>query len=119
MAASCPTPRLRRNAMSLEIFSLDSKVAIVTGASRGIGRAIALGFAGAGAAVTVAARNQEDLNTLVKEIEEGGGKALAVVVDVTQRADIERMVNETVEKFGGLDILVNNAGGSRFMAPLL
>ncbi len=105
--------------MSLEMFSLGSKVAIVTGASRGIGRAIALGFASAGATVTVAARNEEDLNTLVKEIEAGGGKALAVVVDVTQRADLERMVNETVEKFGGLDVLVNNAGGSRFMSPLL
>ncbi len=105
--------------MSLEMFSLDPKVAIVTGASRGIGRGIALGFAGAGAAVTVAARNEEDLNTLVKEIEEAGGRALAVVVDVTQRADLERMVEATVETFGRLDILVNNAGGSRFMAPLL
>lgn len=105
--------------MGLEMFSLEGKSAIVTGASRGIGRAIAVGFAAAGASVVVAARSEEDLTTLVKEIEAAGGRGLAVVTDVTRRTDLENLVTTTVDSFGGLDILVNNAGGSRFMAPIL
>ncbi|HVF54100.1 MAG TPA: 3-oxoacyl-ACP reductase family protein [Actinomycetota bacterium] len=105
--------------MSIERFSLSGKRAIVTGASRGIGRAIALGFAEAGADVAVAARSAEDLNTLAKEIEALGRKAIAIPTDVTQRSQIENMVNTCVGELGGLDILVNNAGGTRFMSPIV
>lgn len=105
--------------MSTEIFSLKDKVAIVTGASRGIGRAIALGFAGAGADVAVAARSEGDLETLAKEIDALGRRALVVPTDVTQRDALENLVSTTVGQLGKLDILVNNAGGSNFMAPLV
>lgn len=105
--------------MSTQLFSLEGKVAIVTGASRGIGRSIALGFAGAGADVAVAARSESDLETLVKEIDTMGRRGLAVPTDVTDRDALTRMVDRTVEELGRLDILVNNAGGTRFMAPLV
>ena len=105
--------------MSLELFSLEGKNALVTGASRGIGRAIALGFAEAGADVAVAARNEEDLNTLAKEIEGLGRRAVVIPTDVTQRDQIGSMVQRTVDELGGLDILVNNAGGTRFMSPIV
>ena len=105
--------------MSTEIFSLEGKVAIVTGASRGIGRAIALGYAQAGADVAVAARTEGDLESLAKEIDAIGRKAIVVPTDVTQRDAIEKLVNTTVEQLGKLDIMVNNAGGSNFMAPLV
>ncbi len=105
--------------MSTQMFSLDGKVAVITGASRGIGRAISLGFARAGAAVAVAARSGSDLETLAKEIESSGGRALAVPTDVTDRSQLEALFEQTEERFGPLDIVVNNAGGTRFMAPLV
>ena len=104
--------------MTMERFSLEGKSAVVTGASRGIGRAIALGFAEAGADVAVAARSEGDLETLAKEIDALGRRALVVPTDVTQRDQIENLVQSTVKEFGKLDIFVNNAGGSNFMAPL-
>lgn len=105
--------------MSVEMFSLKDKVAIVTGASRGIGRAIALGFAAAGADVAVAARSEGDLETLAKEIDGIGRKAIVVPTDVTQREALENLVRTTVGELGQLDVMVNNAGGSNFMAPLV
>ena len=105
--------------MISELFSLEGKVALVTGASRGIGRAIALGFAEAGADVAVAARSEGDLETLAKEIDTLGRKALVVPTDVRDRDAIEQMFEKTIEEFGRLDILVNNAGGSNFMSPLV
>jgi 2-deoxy-D-gluconate 3-dehydrogenase len=105
--------------MSTEIFSLKDKVAIVTGASRGIGRAIALGYARAGADVAVAARSEGDLETLAKEIDAIGRKAVVVPTDVTERDALENLVSTTVNRLGKLDIMVNNAGGSNFMAPLV
>ena len=105
--------------MSIERFSLEGKVALVTGASRGIGRAIAVGFAEAGADVAVAARSEGDLETLAKEIDGIGRRALALTIDVTQRDQIESMIDRTIEELGGLDVLVNNAGGTRFMSPLV
>jgi len=105
--------------MSIDRFSLHDKIALVTGASRGIGRAIAIGFAEAGADVAVAARSEDDLETLAKEIDAAGRKALVVPTDVRDRTAIEAMIESTVEEFGRLDILVNNAGGSNFMAPIV
>lgn len=105
--------------MGTELFSLEDKVAIVTGASRGIGRAIALGFAEAGADVAVAARSVDDLETLAKEIDQAGRKALVLPTDVREREEIQAMIDRTVEELGGLDVLVNNAGGSNFMSPIV
>ena len=92
---------------------LNGRVALVTGASSGIGRAIALRLAAEGAAVGVAARRADELAATVGLIEDGGGRALAVPGDVTVERDAEAMVDETVAAFGKLDILVNNAGAIR------
>jgi NAD(P)-dependent dehydrogenase (short-subunit alcohol dehydrogenase family) len=105
--------------VSTELFSLKDKVALVTGASRGIGRAIALGFAEAGADVAVAARTKEDLETLAKEIDSLGRKAIVITTDVRERSSIQAMVDTCVAELGKLDILVNNAGGSNFMSPVV
>jgi 2-deoxy-D-gluconate 3-dehydrogenase len=105
--------------VSTDLFTLKDKVALVTGASRGIGRAIALGFAEAGADVAVAARTEADLETLAKEIDALGRKALVLTTDVRDRSAIQNMFDKTVEEFGKLDILVNNAGGSNFMSPIV
>ncbi len=105
--------------MSTQLFSLEGKVAIVTGASRGIGRALALGYAEAGADVAVAARNQADLDAVAAEIRSRGRRSLAVPTDVTDRSQIKTLIDRTVEELGPLDILVNNAGGTRFMTPIV
>jgi NAD(P)-dependent dehydrogenase (short-subunit alcohol dehydrogenase family) len=105
--------------MTTDLFSLKDKVAIVTGASRGIGRAIALGFAEAGADVAVAARSEGDLETLAKEIDSLGRRALVLPTDVRDRAAIQAMFDKTVAELGRLDVLVNNAGGSNFMSPIV
>ena len=90
---------------------LDGKVALVSGSSRGIGRAIAERFAREGAAVGVTwLRNEAAAHSLVEEIEKRGGRALALNLDATNRASVERSVARTVEDLGGLDIMVNNAG---------
>ncbi len=92
------------------LLNLKDKVAIVTGASSGIGRATAFFLAKAGVDVVLAARRVEKLEEVAKEIEEMGQKALPIKVDVTEKQDIEKMVSETIKKFGKIDILVNNAG---------
>jgi len=95
------------------VFSLNDKVALVTGASQGIGRDTALALAQAGAKVAVAARNQEKLAALVGEIEAAGGAALAVTMDVADAEQVKAGFKQVVEKFGRLDILVNNAAITR------
>jgi NAD(P)-dependent dehydrogenase (short-subunit alcohol dehydrogenase family) len=86
------------------------KVAIVTGASMGIGRATAQKLAAAGARVALAARSADTLQELARELKAAGGDALAVVTDMRDRAQVARMVEQTMAAFGRLDLLVNNAG---------
>ena len=91
-------------------MSLNGQVAVVTGASRGIGRAIALKLAEAGASVVVTATTQQGAEKTAAEITAAGGKALAVKVDVSVATEVEGLFKEAVGAFGKLDILVNNAG---------
>lgn len=91
-------------------MSLEGKIAIVTGASRGIGRAIALALAGEGVAVALGSRSLEELGRLASTIESQGGRAVAVPLDVTDKASIEAAVKETTASLGVADIVVNNAG---------
>jgi 3-oxoacyl-[acyl-carrier protein] reductase len=95
------------------MFSLKDKVAIITGASQGIGRDTALALAEAGAKVAVAARNEEKLATLVSEIAATNGEAFAVKMDVADADQVKSGFKAVVEKFGRLDILVNNAAITR------
>lgn len=92
-------------------FSLRDKVAIVTGAGKGIGKAIAIGFGRAGASVVVAARTKADIEETASAVRKTGGKALAVTADVTKPNQIENLLFKTLESFKKVDILVNNAGG--------
>ena len=95
------------------MFSLKDKVAVVTGASQGIGRETVLALAGAGAKVAAAARNEGKLAALVSEISATGGTALAVKMDVADSEQVRAGFKQVVEKFGRLDILVNNAAITR------
>ena len=99
-------------------FDLSGKVAIVTGGGRGIGRAIALGLARSGASVVASSRTQKEVEAVVEEIKKLGGKAIAVVTDLTVNEQLENLVNVTVKEFGKIDILVNNAARS-FLRSLL
>lgn len=92
------------------MFDLTGKVALVTGASSGIGRASALALANQGAKVVVAARRLDRLQALVAEIKNHGKDALAIQMDVTKKTDVDAAVASTVQAFGRLDILLNNAG---------
>ncbi len=104
--------------MSTERFGLSGKVAMVTGASRGIGKAIALGLAAAGADIAICSRKAENIEPVAAEIRNLGRKSLAAAADVTRRDDVERFVSETVGAFGRIDILVNNVARN-IMSPLL
>jgi 3-oxoacyl-[acyl-carrier protein] reductase len=95
------------------MFSLQGRVALVTGASQGIGRACALALAEGGATVGVAARSEEKLNALVEEIEGKGGKAAAFKLDVASEDAIKTTVKAAIAQLGKIDILVNNAGITR------
>src|SRR6201988_2693300 len=95
------------------MFSLKEKVALVTGASQGIGRATSLALAEAGAKGAVAARSADKLASLVSEIEFAGGAALAVPMDVADGAQVKAAFQQALGKFGRLDILVNNAAITR------
>jgi NAD(P)-dependent dehydrogenase (short-subunit alcohol dehydrogenase family) len=96
---------------------LSSRVAIVTGAGRGIGRAIALGYAREGALIAGVARTEAELDSLTEEISAFGGKAIGVVADLVDSTAPARVVAETMKQFGTIDILVNNAGIGTFMSP--
>jgi NAD(P)-dependent dehydrogenase (short-subunit alcohol dehydrogenase family) len=104
--------------MAVADFSLAGKVAIVTGASRGIGRSIALGLAEHGADVALAARKPEPLADAVAAVEKLGRRALAVPANVRRSEDLRRLVDETQERLGRVDVLVNNAGTNPVYGPV-
>lgn len=93
---------------------LKGKVAIVTGARRGMGKSHALVLAKAGAKVVVSDISQEECEIVVEEIKKGKGEALAIKCDVSQKAEVDEMVRKTIDEFGRVDILVNNAGICQF-----
>jgi NAD(P)-dependent dehydrogenase (short-subunit alcohol dehydrogenase family) len=95
---------------AFNLFDLRGKISIITGSSRGIGKAIALAFGKAEATVVVAARNVNLLKEVVKEIQATGGDAFYVKCDLTRDEDIFNLVTRTAERYGKIDILVNNAG---------
>jgi 3-oxoacyl-[acyl-carrier protein] reductase len=94
-------------------MSLSGRVAFITGASQGIGRACALRLAKDGASVALAARNQEKLNELAREIEAAGGKAAAFPLDVSDEEQVKSAIKSAITQFAKIDILVNNAGITR------
>jgi 7-alpha-hydroxysteroid dehydrogenase len=96
----------------LDRFALTDKVAIISGAGKGIGRGIALGFAEAGAHVVCAARTATDIEAVAADVRALGRRAIAVSTDVMQTDQLERLVATTIEEFGRIDVLVNNAGGT-------
>ncbi|MBB5957176.1 NAD(P)-dependent dehydrogenase (short-subunit alcohol dehydrogenase family) [Saccharothrix tamanrassetensis] len=102
-----------------DLFDLTGKTALVTGASRGIGRAVALGLAAAGADVAVLARTTTRLEELAGRIERQGRRALVLTCDVGDGEQVGRAATTTLAEFGGLDIVVNNAGGAGHAGPFL
>src|SRR5215210_5525666 len=89
---------------------LEGKVTLITGASQGLGRALALAFAREGARVAINARSEESIGPVAAEVEDTGAEVLALAADVSKASDVQRMISETVGRFGRIDVLVNNAG---------
>jgi NAD(P)-dependent dehydrogenase (short-subunit alcohol dehydrogenase family) len=100
-------------------FSLEGKTAVITGGARGIGRAIALRYARAGAKVVVSDREQKDVDIVADEIKAAGGEALAVQAHVGHQDQLDALVRQAVEAFGRVDVMVNNAGINPHFGPLL
>jgi 2-deoxy-D-gluconate 3-dehydrogenase len=98
-------------------FDLTGKTALVTGASRGIGRAIAVGLAAAGADIALSARDQQRLDEVRAEVEALGRKAVVLPADVTDAEACRALAADAVTQLGRIDVLVNNAGGSSYMGP--
>jgi NADP-dependent 3-hydroxy acid dehydrogenase YdfG len=90
--------------------NIEGKVVVITGASSGLGESTARHLAKLGATVVLGARRKDRLDAIVKDIQAGGGKALAVTVDVTKRTDVEGLVKKAVDTYGKIDVLMNNAG---------
>jgi dehydrogenase/reductase SDR family protein 4 len=105
--------------MTLAKFSLEGKVALVTGASRGIGRAIALAFADAGADVAISSRKLPDLEAVAEEIKAKGRKSMALASHIAKIEDSKTLVAKVKSEWGRIDILVNNAGTNPYYGPLL
>ena len=102
----------------VELFDLSGRVAVITGGTAGLGREIALGFAGAGADVVVSARRQQHVDKVASEIEALGRRTLRIASDVLSRASIQRLHDAVIEAFGKVDILVNAAGVTKKAAAL-
>ncbi len=100
--------------MILDEFSLHGKVAIITGAGRGIGHGIAVAFAEAGADIVCCARTADQVEATAAQARTFGRRALAMACDVTDTQQVDRIVNRALEEFGRIDVLVNNAGGATF-----
>ena len=90
--------------------NLDGKVAVITGASKGLGKAMALALGGAGASIALASRDVEQLNQVKQAVEDAGGKAQVFQVDVSQEEQIRKLEHDVIEAFNGVHILINNAG---------
>lgn len=105
--------------MAIVNFSLKGKIALITGGSRGIGRAIALAFAEAGANVVVSARKLPDLEVVAKEIKDMGRECLPVASHVAKTEESKALVEQVKQKFGRIDILVNNAGTNPYPGPII
>jgi len=105
--------------MQEKIFDLTGKVALITGASKGIGMAIAELYAQAGARVVVSSRKQEAVDAVASEIKSKGGEALAVACNVGEAADIQKLIDATVSAYGTIDILVNNAAANPSFGPVV
>lgn len=97
---------------------LDGKTALITGGSKGIGRAIALAFAQAGADVALAARGAEALEKTAREVEERGRRAVTIPTDVADHVQVGTMIDQAISELGSLDILVNNAGAAPFFSTV-
>ena len=97
---------------ALDLFRLDGKTAIVTGGGRGLGRYMAEALSDAGASVVLCSRKKEPLTEVQREIEAGGGRALAVEFDVTDEESVEGVVSAAAESFGSVDVVVNNSGAT-------
>jgi len=93
---------------------LDGKVALITGAARGIGKEISLALARAGADIVACALHQPNLDILATEVQQLGRKTKTVIANVSKKDEVEKMVDIAIETFGKIDILVNNAGITRF-----
>ncbi len=97
-------------------LGLKEKVVLVTGASKGIGKAIAAAFAAEGSSVVLNARNQQELEQVVQEIQQRGGRALGIAADVTNASEVQRLAQQALAHLGTVHVLVNNAGGAGSMA---
>jgi NAD(P)-dependent dehydrogenase (short-subunit alcohol dehydrogenase family) len=100
-------------------FDLSGKVALITGASKGIGEAIALAYARAGAKIVVSSRKQEAVEAVAEKLRAAGGEALALAAHTGETAAVERLVDAARQTFGGVDIAVNNAATNPYYGPLL
>lgn len=109
---------MKREELRIPVNNLEGKVAIVTGAGRGVGKAISVSLAKAGCRVVLAARTRDQVEAVQKEILSQGGDALAIPTDLTMDEDIQRLVEESQAKWGAADILINNAGWGK-RAPVV
>jgi NAD(P)-dependent dehydrogenase (short-subunit alcohol dehydrogenase family) len=100
-------------------YDLKDRVAVVTGASRGIGRAIAIGLSACGAKVALSSRKEADLKALAEEIAASGGESLVVPCHMGTQEDVERLVRTVEENWGGIDLVVNNAATSPYFGPFV
>lgn len=98
---------------------LENKIAVITGASRGIGEAIALGFVREGATVVIASRKQEGLDEVATTLKNAGGKVLTIATHTGDESQCKRLIEKTVEEYGRIDILVNNAATNPHFGPLI